>query len=243
VEGEHLGTRLERDRMPVEMAVRVAREVAEGLEAALENGVIHRDLKPANVQVGADGRAKVLDFGLAKSVDPTATSDPSVTDTRAGMILGTATYKRPEQARGQPLDKRSDIWSFDCMLYEMLTGQRAFAGDSVSDTLVAVLTKEPRLESLPGNLPPGLRGLFDRCLVKDRARRLRDIGEARIALERIERGEASSEHRVSARPWAMWPWALLAAASIAAFAGGFLLRSEQQVEAGVQADLRIRKLT
>jgi len=247
VEGRNLGARLARGRMPLDEAVRVARQVAEGLEAAHENGVIHRDLKPANVQLAADGRAKVLDFGLAKSIDPAAANDPSVTDTRAGMILGTATYMSPEQARGHPVDKRSDIWSFGCLLYEMLTGNRAFAGDSVSDTLSAVLTKEPQLERLPRDVSPGVRALLERCLTKDRNARLRDIGEARIALDRIERGEetadAASPGLATGRSRGMLPWILLAAASVAAFAAGYVLRQGGQAEPGINADVRMRKLT
>jgi serine/threonine protein kinase/Tol biopolymer transport system component len=248
IPGQDLGARLAHGRMPVDESVHVARQIAAGLEAAHENGVIHRDLKPANVQLVTDGQAKVLDFGLAKSIEGAAmSSDPSMTATQTGQIMGTVSYMSPEQARGHPVDKRSDIWSFGCVLYEMLTGQQAFEGDTISDTLVAVLTKAPQLDELPGDVPPGLRALLERCLTRDRNRRLRDIGEARIALERIERGEDTAEspgHGQALVGWrTIWPWAIVATVLVSALAGGYLLGLGGQPAPGLNADVRMRKLT
>ena len=200
VEGEDLSQRLQRGALPVKEALDVALQVAAALEAAHEQGVIHRDLKPANIQISADGRVKVLDFGLAKALatsagdsgtgndlsqSPTVMSSPTV----AGVILGTAAYMSPEQARGKPVDKRSDIFAFGIVLYEMLTGAVMFAGDTVSDTLAAVLRAEPDFDRLPADTPPALRRLLERCLEKDEKRRLRDIGEARIIIDDIRAGK------------------------------------------------------
>src|SRR3984893_14406541 len=152
VEGDDLSQRIAKGPIPLDDALRIALQIADALEAAHEQGIIHRDLKPANIKVTDDGTAKVLDFGLAKALDPIAGSSPSVSMsptittpamTRAGMILGTAAYMSPEQAKGRPADKRSDLWAFGVVLYEMLTGIRAFQGDDVSDTLAAVLRGEP----------------------------------------------------------------------------------------------------
>ena len=191
VDGEDLAHRLARGPIPVDEAVAIARQIAEGLEAAHERGIVHRDLKPANVKLSRDGVVKVLDFGLAKAYegDP-ASSDAGVTHsptlsrnmTEAGMILGTAAYMSPEQARGRPVDKRADIWSFGVVLYELLTGQRLFRGETVSDTLAAVLRQDVDLSALPPDTPAAVRRLAARCLERDVKRRLRDIGEARIAL-------------------------------------------------------------
>jgi dipeptidyl aminopeptidase/acylaminoacyl peptidase len=197
VEGEDLSRRLQRGALPVEEAVAIAKQVAEALEAAHESGVIHRDLKPANIQLTPGGKAKVLDFGLAKafetesgpgnsSLSPTMTS----AGTRMGMILGTAAYMSPEQARGRAVDRRADIWSFGCVLYEMLAGKQTFMGETVSDTLAAVLRAEPDLEALPAETPGALRRLLRRCLRKDPRQRLRDIGDARILLEEVAGGTA-----------------------------------------------------
>ena len=163
--------------------------MAEALEAAHEQDIIHRDLKPANIKVRPDGTVKVLDFGLAKATGPSseASSDAptmrSPAMTQAGMILGTAAYMSPEQARGKTVDKRADIWAFGCVLHEMLTGTRLFAADSVPETLGLIFSREPDLTTLPAATPARVRTLIARCLVKDPRQRLRDIGEARLALD------------------------------------------------------------
>ncbi len=192
VEGETLAEGLARGAMPVEDALDVAKQIAEALEAAHDKGIIHRDLKPANVKVSPEGRVKVLDFGLAKALTGGDESSPSgiansptitADFTRPGVILGTAAYMSPEQARGKPLDKRTDIWSFGCMLYEFLTGARIFGGETTSDAIGAILHKEPDWAVLPPNTPPTIQLLLRRCLTKDRNQRLRDIGDARIEIQ------------------------------------------------------------
>ncbi len=190
VEGEDLAERIAKGPIPVDEALPLARQIAEALEAAHEIGVIHRDLKPANIKLRADGTIKVLDFGLAKAVNPDASSSvdpmqsPTLTAhaTGIGMILGTAAYMAPEQARGKVVDRRADVWAFGCVLYEMLTGRRTFASDDVTDTLTAVLRDPPDWNALPAETPAAVRSLLARCLDKDPKQRLRDIGEARVAL-------------------------------------------------------------
>jgi serine/threonine-protein kinase len=218
VAGEDLAARLERAPLAVDEALRVAREVAAGLEAAHETGVIHRDLKPANIKLTHDGKAKVLDFGLAKTAEAAATAsgDPSLSPTMtsagtvAGMILGTASYMSPEQAAGQPIDRRCDIWSFGVMLHELLTGKRMFDGETISHTMADVLRAEIDLSGLPAAVPRSVRHLLLRCLERDPTRRLRDIGEARIALENaIDRPETAEDAvaPAAARPGgSRWPW-------------------------------------
>jgi serine/threonine-protein kinase len=191
IEGPTLADRLEHGPVALTDAVPIARQIAEALEAAHDHGVIHRDLKPANIKVSDDGTVKVLDFGLAKVLDPTAGSSAEVMNsptltaraTQLGMILGTAAYMSPEQAKGRPVDKRADVWAFGAVLYEMLCGQRAFKGDDVSDTLAAVLRQDIDWSALPATTPAAVRQIIARCLDRDPKRRLRDIGEARIALE------------------------------------------------------------
>ena len=192
VEGEELADRIARGPVAFHEAFQIAGQVAEALEAAHEKGIVHRDLKPANVKVRPDGTAKVLDFGLAKAwEEPAGTSDPAHSPTvtgvytRAGVILGTVAYMSPEQARGKPVDKRTDIWAFGCVLYEMLTGAAAFRGETVPDVMAAIVTRDPDWEALPVALPEGARTVLRRCLEKDPKRRLRDIGEARVALEDV----------------------------------------------------------
>src|SRR5476649_1689756 len=180
VEGEDLAQRLARGPIALDEALPIAKQIAEVLEAAHEQGIVHRDLKPANIKVRSDGTVKVLDFGLAKAMEPAAGSSPSMSMsptittpamTQAGMILGTAAYMSPEQAKGRVVDKRSDVWAFGCVLFEMLTGTRAFEGDDVSETLAAVIRGEPDWTALPAATPAPIRKLLRGCLVKDRKER------------------------------------------------------------------------
>jgi serine/threonine-protein kinase len=183
VEGETL-----KGALPAETALNYAKQIAEALEAAHEKGISHRDLKPANIMITPQGVVKVLDFGLAAVTQPSA-GDPmtsttlTISPTQAGMILGTAAYMSPEQARGKPVDKRADIWAFGVVLYEMLTGRRMYSGETVSDTLASVIKDAPDLASLPATTPYAIRYLLRRCLEKDPRRRLQAIGEARCTLE------------------------------------------------------------
>jgi serine/threonine protein kinase len=197
VEGADLADRIARGAMPVDEVLPMARQIADALEAAHAQGIIHRDLKPANIKVRADGTVKVLDFGLAKLADPVdgpgkaghyvpVTQSPTITSpaqmTAVGMILGTAAYMSPEQARGRPADKRADIWAFGCVLFEMLSGSRAFAGEDVSLTLAEVMKSEPDWSRLP-RLPPLLATFLHQCFRKDPRQRLQDIGDMRLAIE------------------------------------------------------------
>jgi Tol biopolymer transport system component len=191
VEGEDLSQRIARGAIPLDEALPIAKQITDALEAAHEQGIVHRDLKPANIKVRSDGTVKVLDFGLAKAMEPagvmsSVSISPTITTpamTQAGMILGTAAYMAPEQARGKPADKRADIWAFGTVFYEMLSGQRAFKGDEMADTLAAVLRQEVDWTALPTSTPASVRRLMTRCLERDLRRRLRDIGEARIVLD------------------------------------------------------------
>jgi serine/threonine protein kinase len=191
VDGESLDKRIARGRIAVDEALGIAKQIAEALEAAHEKGIIHRDLKPANIALTNDGQVKVLDFGLAKAVEATSGSldlmnSPTITSpammTGVGVILGTAAYMSPEQAKGRAADKRSDIWAFGCVLFEMLTTRRAFPGGEVADVLAFILAREPDFGALPATTPPSIRRLLRRCLQKDRNDRLRDIGDARIEI-------------------------------------------------------------
>jgi serine/threonine protein kinase len=189
-EGATLAERLERGFLPADEALEIALQIAKGLEAAHEAGIVHRDLKPANVLLSPEGRVKVLDFGLAKAWqaeegDSDLTHSPTLTAqmTAGGVLLGTAAYMSPEQARGKLLDNRTDIWAFGCVLYEMLTGQKPFQGETVTDVLAAVLTFEPDWESLPETTAPTMRHLLRRCLQKAPNRRLHSIADARIDIE------------------------------------------------------------
>jgi serine/threonine protein kinase len=198
-EGPTLADRISKGPIPLDEALSIARQIAEALEAAHEKGIIHRDLKPANIKVTPDGAVKVLDFGLAKALEgeaavANASESPtlSLAATKAGIILGTAAYMAPEQARGSGVDKRCDIWSFGVVLFEMLTGKQLFAGETISDTLAAVLRAEVDWNLLPANTPAGIRTLLRRCLIKDRKQRLQAIGEARIIIEEYLANPASA---------------------------------------------------
>ena len=195
VAGETLADRIGRGAIPIDGALHIAREIAEALEAAHEQGIIHRDLKPANIKITPEGVVKVLDFGLAKLIDAPEAASPSTSPvvsptitspalmTQAGMLLGTAAYMAPEQARGQPVDKRADIWALGCVLYEMLSGRRAFGGDNITDTIAGVIRGEADWAVLPGDTPASIRRLLRRCLEKDRKRRLADAADARFEIE------------------------------------------------------------
>jgi serine/threonine protein kinase len=192
VEGPTLADRLRTGPIPIDDALPIARQIAEALDAAHEHAIIHRDLKPANIKLRQDGTVKILDFGLAKVLEQSEAASADAIDastitadgmTHAGVLLGTAGYMSPEQARGQPVDRRGDIWAFGCVLYEMLTGRRAFTGETVTDILASVTRDAPSLEALPSLTPLGVRLLIARCLERDPKRRLRDIGDARFELE------------------------------------------------------------
>jgi serine/threonine-protein kinase len=207
VDGLTLADRIVQGPVPVDETLAIAKQIAEALEAAHEQGIIHRDLKPTNIKVRPDGTVKVLDFGLAKAMEPPGaisagvTQSPTITTpamTHAGLILGTAAYMPPEQARGRPADKRADIWAFGVVVFEMLTGQRVFTGDTISDTLASVLKTEPNWRSLPAAVPPRLRALLRWCLDKDPKRRVRDIGDARVTIENLLAGVADDTDAVSA---------------------------------------------
>ena len=193
VEGQTLGERLVAGALPVEEALNIASQIADALEAAHEKGFLHRDLKPANIKIAPDSSAKVLDFGLAKVLAEVLPSEPTLAAARTGegAILGTPAYMSPEQARGRAVDKRTDIWSFGCVLYEMLTGQKAFAGETVPDTIAKLLHREPELSALPEKVPSPIRRLLQRCLEKDVKFRLHDIADARIEIEDVLRGPAA----------------------------------------------------
>jgi Tol biopolymer transport system component len=199
VEGDDLSQRIARGAIPLDEALPIAKQIADALEAAHEQGIVHRDLKPANIKVRRDGTVKVLDFGLAKAMEPAMSSppgrsmSPTLTTpamTQAGMILGTISYMAPEQAKGKAVDKRADIWAFGAVLYELLTGARAFQGEDVTDVIVAVISKEPDWALLPTATPDRVRQLLRRSLTKDPKQRLRDIGDARIELDIQPEAEA-----------------------------------------------------
>ncbi|MDR3722704.1 MAG: protein kinase [Candidatus Acidoferrales bacterium] len=195
VEGTTLADRIKSGPIPIDEALRIAKQITEALEYAHERGIVHRDLKPANVKVKSDDAVKVLDFGLAKAIEGDAASmdignSPTISRmaTQAGVLLGTAAYMSPEQAKAKPVDRRADIWAFRCVLCEMLAGKTAFRGETVTDTLAAVIRAEPDWSQLPAATPTRVRVLLQRCLQKDPKQRLRDIGDARISLEEVLAG-------------------------------------------------------
>jgi len=191
VEGPTLAERIARGPVPLDEALAIATQITDALEAAHARGIIHRDLKPANIKVRPDGSVKVLDFGLAKAVasevgSAEASGSSTITSpalSRLGVILGTAAYMSPEQARGRDADARSDIWAFGCVLFEMLSGQRPFDGSEVSDTLASILKSEPDWGALPPDTPPGIRRVLRRCLEKDPRRRFHHIADVRLEID------------------------------------------------------------
>ena len=230
VDGPSLAERIDQGPLPLDEALRIAAQIAEALESAHEQGVIHRDLKPANVKIRRDGTVKVLDFGLAKALDPAPTSvdaasSPTITSpalmTATGVLLGTAAYMSPEQAKGRPADRRTDIWAFGVVLFEMLSGRRPFKGDDVADTVAAVLRAEPSWGDVPPDLPSSVRRLLRRCLQKDPQRRLQHIGDARLELADVEQEESTSRVRDAPRRQRIWPIVAAAAVGGAAVGGAW----------------------
>ncbi len=211
VEGPTLADRIARGAIPIDEALPIAKQIAEALEAAHEQGIIHRDLKPANIKVRPDGTVKVLDFGLAKAMDPVgasatnATMSPTLSmhATQAGIILGTAAYMSPEQARGKPVDRRTDIWAFGCVLFEMLTGKQTFeSGDTISDAVAAILKNDPDWTALPADTPPYIRSILRRCLQKDAQKRLPHIGVVRLELdEPVDSRPTTNDQRPTTSVW------------------------------------------
>jgi eukaryotic-like serine/threonine-protein kinase len=224
VEGPTLAERLSQGPLPLDEALPIARQIAEAVEYAHEQSIMHRDLKPANIKLRPDGVVKVLDFGLAKALDPAASvppgdtmNSPTITTplSESGLILGTAAYMSPEQARGRPVDKRADIWAFGVILFEMLSGRRLFGGATPSEILAAVIKDEVPWHALPGSTPRAMRTLLGRCLERDPRERLRDIGEARVLLERWpESDESAAPHPSPARSSSWWPVSMATLAAL-----------------------------
>ena len=230
VDGEDLAQRLPRGAVSLDESLAIARQIAEALEAAHERGVIHRDLKPANVKITPDGTVKVLDFGLAKALNADASealsanvaNSPTFTSpamTGMGMILGTAAYMAPEQAKGKPVDRRADIWGLGVILYEMLTGKSLYAGETVTETIAQVITQPPNLDALPPDTPPQIRRLLRRCLEKDPRNRIHSAGDVRIEIDEFlaapaESGALATPPRAS-RPQLSWLWTAVAVAGVA----------------------------
>ncbi len=227
VEGETLAERIAAGPIPLDEALAIARQIAEALEAAHEKGIVHRDLKPANVKVTPEGKVKVLDFGLAKALtgdrsSPDQTHSPTLTAaaTQAGVVIGTAAYMSPEQARGKSVDKRADIWAFGAVLYEMLSGRKAFEGETVSDTLAAVLRADVDWAALPPKTPPSVRRVLRRCLDRDPKTRFRDIADARIEMDEVAETDAGASPVVVARPrGSRAAWAVAALLAVAGAVG------------------------
>jgi len=250
VEGPTLAERIKQGPIPLEEALPIAKQIAEALESAHERGIIHRDLKPANIKLTHDSKVKVLDFGLAKAMmDGSSSQDisnsPTLTmaSTKEGVILGTAAYMSPEQAKGKTVDRRSDIWSFGVVLFEMLSGQQTFGGETVSDALAAIIKDTPDWSALPKNTPKRVRDLLQRCLQKDPRQRLQAIGDARIAIDEILAGPAPDDYGVApggvrgeapaaAQTWRRFvPWALAAVLVVALLVALFALRQASQLPA------------
>ncbi len=234
VEGQTLAERLKARPLAVQEALQIGVQIAEALEAAHEKGIIHRDLKPANIKITPEGKVKVLDFGLAKPVfsdslkgDSPQVNTLTIGPTRTGVILGTPSYMSPEQARGDELDRRTDIWAFGCVLYEMLTGVRVFEGPSVSEIVAAVLKVEPAWQRLPADTPASIRRLLSRCLQSDRRQRLQWIADAAIEMTEalsephLDTGAADSHEALqrSARGWRLWALSATAILIVASVVG------------------------
>src|SRR3990172_2735880 len=223
VEGPTLAERILSGPVPLDETLPIARQVADAVEYAHDNNVIHRDLKPANIKVKDGGMVKVLDFGLAKALsdEPTAedmSNSPtlSMAATRQGVILGTAAYMAPEQAKGKKVDRRADVWAFGVVLYEMLVGKPLFTGETIPETLAAVMKEAPALEKIPPDTPPSIRNMLRRCLDKNIKRRLQSAGEARIIIEDVLSGVApvSGEAAPAARGQGLFGWAATGAAAV-----------------------------
>jgi len=231
VEGETLAERLRRGSVRVAEALAIALQIGDALEAAHEKGIVHRDLKPANVKITPDGQVKVLDFGLAKAgvshptgPDPSQSPTLTVSVSSAGAILGTAAYMSPEQARGKTVDKRTDIWAYGCVLYEMLTGRKAFVGETASDAIAAILEREPDWTKLPAAAPAPVQRLLRRCLEKDPSRRLRDIGDARLDVDSALSSPAQADLPKPAQMTRRTAISALAGAAVGAATGIFAIR-------------------
>ncbi|HEX9761235.1 MAG TPA: protein kinase, partial [Candidatus Acidoferrales bacterium] len=231
VEGPTLAERIGQGPIPVEEALPLAKQIAEALEYAHDHGIIHRDLKPANIKLTPDGKVKILDFGLAKALagevsqlESLNSPTLSIAATQAGIILGTAAYMSPEQAKGKSVDRRCDIWAFGVVLFEMLTGRRLYEGETASETMAAVIMKDPAFDQLPPGLPPAIRNLLARCLRKDPKLRLQSIGDARVAIEEAANPSLAVDAATTAPPgvaptapaWGrVLPWALAGVLAVA----------------------------
>ncbi len=243
VEGPTLADRIAKGPIPLDEALPIAKQIAEALEAAHEAGVLHLDLKPANIKVREDGTVKVLDFGLAKVLDTTPEGDPSQSPTltaaatQMGVIMGTAAYMSPEQARGKPTDRRADVWAWGCVLYEMLTGAKPFPGDDTSETIARVIDRDPNWDALPPKLQPSTATYLRRCLEKDPIQRIRDIGDVRLALQGAF-GAAAGESVAQERPAGRWrttlPW--VAGIALGALSAGFAVRNLTPLPPQVRRD-------
>jgi Tol biopolymer transport system component len=254
VAGDDLSRRIARGPLPFDEALDAARQVAAALHAAHESGIVHRDLKPANVKITHEGKVKVLDFGLAKTYGPLAVSGPggstrsmtmTTAGTAAGMILGTAAYMSPEQARGKPVDRRTDVWAFGCLLYEMLAGRAAFEGETVTDVLAAIVHKDPDWAALPPAARPRLERVLRRLLVKDPRERVRDLADVAIILKEIgeDKGAVAEPTSAPRRPWIPLTVAVAAGLVLGALAGAAWLARPAGASSKAAGSIRVASLT